>query len=139
VLARANAVTGALGATRTLAGRPAVVPLGPSAAWSIEGGRIATAWPAAGVAVHRSLGRSPSLVTAVAGSTAWTLERLSVSRGVRSARLLALDTRTGRVRGRPIPLGEAPVQDERVAAIGGAVWLLRPLEGAVLRIPVRSR
>ncbi len=136
VVGRADAVTGALSATRTLPGRPAVVPLGPAAAWSIEGGRIATAWPAAGLAVHRSLGRSPSLVAAVSGSTAWTLERLSVSGGVRSSRLLGLDTTTGGVRGRPVSLGEASLQDERLAVTAGAVWVLRPLEGALLRIRV---
>jgi hypothetical protein len=138
VLARADAATGAVRRARSLAAGAAIVPVSAGAAWSVEGGRVASAWPAPGRTLYRSGSGSPSLVLAPAAASTWALERARRG-GTVAERLLALDPRSGRVRGRSLALGEAAVQADRLAVGPGVVWLLRPREGALIRIAVAGR
>jgi hypothetical protein len=78
-------------------------------------------------------------VLAPVGEATWALVRDPPRGGALAERLIVLNPRTGRVLGGALTLGEAAPQDERLAASPGAVWLLRPLEGAVIRIAAGLR
>jgi hypothetical protein len=136
VLARAHASTGAVTGARSLAGRAAIVPVSAGAAWSVEGGRIVSAWPAPGRVFVSAGPGSPGPVLAPGGGTTWALVRDAPRGGALAQRLLALDPRSGRALGRPVALGEAAPQADGLAVSPAVVWLLHPREGAVIRIAV---
>jgi hypothetical protein len=144
-LMRVDADTGAPGAVRTFQGRFGVplVPVSDAEVWIAQGRRITTAVPSAGRAVFT--GRAgASFALATSGRRVWALER-RVRRSDRAVlqRLVSFDLPGGRRRGPTLGVGTSPAAPAGTApsiAVGaGAVWVLLPDEGAVVRVPVRRR
>jgi hypothetical protein len=137
VLARADAVSGHVARSTRFGGRFGVplVPVSASAVWRIAQRSISTAYPRDGEVLYQTRGY-PTISATAAGRLVWVLESRTLLRGGATAQLLPLDARSGAPTGRPIELGLSVRQDQSVAVTSDAIWVLRPLEGALMRIPI---
>jgi hypothetical protein len=137
ILARADSTTGRVSASTLFLGRFGVplLPVSAGAVWRVDGQSIGTASPGAQRRLY-SAGRYRQLTAAPAGRLVWVLERRALTRTLATSRLLALDARTGARVGPFIELGQSELQDQRLAVTRDAVWVLQPLEGTLMRVPI---
>ncbi|MFN8124347.1 MAG: hypothetical protein U0237_18210 [Thermoleophilia bacterium] len=140
VLARADAATGAIASgPRIFPGRFGVPFTAVSArtVW-IVGSQSATRADGAALPVPLPilLPRHRAVQVLPAGNRAWVLQQRPVTRpGRRDEALAEVVIATGRRTGRVLRLGEALKAGTTAARGDGAVWVLRPSEATVIRVP----
>jgi len=136
VLGRANSLTGAVASSTTFFGHFGVplVPVSAGAVWRFDLRSIATAYPRNGNELYATRGY-PTFSAVPAGRLVWVLQSTPIRGRGADNRLVALDVRSGAPVGRAVELGSSAAQNQSLAVSAGRVWILRPSEGALIRIP----